>query len=190
MSEILDNTYTTWLVPLLAIVVLLVAWLVYRHWFVGRSGLDDVLNEIAFERLDGLVLPNGDDGVIQIDHLILTAQGLLVLHIKDAPGKVFGADKMQEWTVIAADRRYTFSNPQPALYDRVAAVRQIVRDVPVEGRILFLEGAEFTKGVPDLVRLLEELRGEFAEADKAAAKRKIEAFIPHWERLEKNAVAG
>ena len=190
MSDILDNTHTTWLLPLLAIVALLVAWLLYRRVFSRRSGLDDVINDIAFERLDGLVLPNGDDGVIQIDHLLLTSRGLLVLHIKDAPGTVFGADKMQEWTVMAEDRRYTFANPQPALYDRVAAVRQVVRDVPVEGRILFLEGAEFTKGVPDLVRLLEELRSEFAEADKAAARRKIEAFIPHWDRLEKNAVTG
>ena len=190
MSEILENTYTTWLLPLLAVVALLIVWLFYRRWYSGRSGLDDVLNEIAFERIDGLVIPSGDDGVIQIDHLVLTSRGLLVLHIKDAPGTVFGADKMQEWTVMADDRRYTFSNPQPALYDRVAAVRQIVRDVPVEGRILFLEGAEFTKGVPDLVRLLDELRDEFAEPDKVAAKRKIEAFTTHWERLEKAAVAG
>lgn len=178
------------LLLLAAVAALLVAWLVYRRFFAPKTGLENVLNDIAYERLDGVILPNGDDGVIQIDHLLLTSRGLLVLHIKEAPGKVFGADKMQEWTVMAADRRYTFSNPQPALYDRIAAVRQVVRDVPVEGRILFLDGAEFTKGVPELVCLLDELREQFGEPDKAAAKRKIEAFIPHWEQVQKNAVAG
>ena len=61
-----------------------------------------------------------------IDYLLLTTKGLLILEVKDVQGIVFGGDKMQDWTVINAERRYTFSNPQPALYDRIAAVRQIV----------------------------------------------------------------
>ena len=185
MANLLDNA---WFLPLTLVLVLLLAWLVYRRIRAARAGLEAVLNDIAYERLDGLVLPNADEGVIQIDHLLLTSKGFLVLHIKDAPGTVFGADKMQEWTVMADDGRYTFSNPLPALYDRIAAVRHIVRDVPVEGRLLFLDGAEFTKGTPDLVRLPAELHAEFGESDKAAAKRKVEAFIPHWERLGKHAV--
>ena len=170
------------IVLLVLLLLLLAIWLVYRR---GQHGdrLGRVLKDIAFGRFDGLVIPNGDEGEIQIDHLLLTAQGLLVLHIKDVQGVVFGSDKMQDWTVIADDRRYTFSNPQPALYDRIAAVRQIVRQVPVAGRVLFLDGADFTKGVPDLVCGLDELTEEFGEQDKAAAQRKVEAFKPHWEQL-------
>ncbi|MDH3481885.1 MAG: hypothetical protein OEM50_09235, partial [Gammaproteobacteria bacterium] len=102
---------------------------------------------------------------------------------------VFGSDKMQDWTVIGDERRYTFSNPQPMLYDRIAAVRQVVRQVPVAGRILFLDGAEFTKGVPGLVCTLEDLVEEFGEPDKKAAKFKIEAFRPHWELIKKAAIS-
>ena len=87
---------------------------------------------------------------------------------------------------MADGGRYTFSNPLPALYDRVAAVRHIVRDVPVEGRVLFLDGAEFKKGVPSMVCNLDELHAEFGESDKAAAQRKVEAFKPHWELLRDN----
>jgi hypothetical protein len=94
---------------------------------------------------------------------------------------------MQDWTVISKDRRFTFSNPQPALYDRIAAVRQIVRDVPVAGRILFLDGADFTKGVPGLVCGLDQLLAEFGEKDKVAANVKIDAFRPHWELIVANA---
>ena len=183
MSELLDTMNPAWL--LVVVVVLLIAWLVYRRK-TASDRLKKILDEISYDSIEGLVLPNSDDGEIQIDYLLLTSQGLLILHIKDAPGAVFGSDKMQDWTVISEDRRYTFSNPQPALYDRIAAVRNVVRQVPVEGRVLFLDGAEFKKGVPSMVCDLDELLAEFGEEDKAAAKRKIEAFKPHWELLRQN----
>lgn len=172
-----------YLLPLLIVVLLLAFWLLYRHRSGRGRSLARVLKSIAFERMENLVIPNSDEGEIQIDHLVLTAQGLLIIHVKDVIGNVFGSDKMQDWTVIGEDRRYTFANPQPALYDRIAAVRHIVRDVPVAGRILFLEQAEFSKGVPGLVCNLQELETEFGENDKAAAKVKVEAFKPHWEHI-------
>ena len=176
-----------WLLPLVAVGALLVLWLIYRRFFARGNSLENALAAIGFDHINALIIPNADEGEIQIDKLILTSQGLLILEIKDAQGVVFGSDKMQDWTVIAEDRRYTFPNPQPSLYDRIAAVRQIVRQVPVSGRILFLDGAEFTKGVPDLVCNLEELVAEFGEPDKAAAKFKVEAFKPHWELIQKAA---
>ena len=129
MTQILDSANVTWL--LIGIVVLLIVWLWYRRR-MARDRLHQVIDEIGYDRIEGLVIPNGDDGEIQIDFLLLTSQGLLILHIKNVEGKVFGSDKMQDWTVISDDGRFTFSNPQPALYDRVAAVRQIVRQVPVD----------------------------------------------------------
>ena len=182
MTQLLESLNATWL--LAVALVLLITWLVYRRR-TGGDRLQRVLDEIGFDRLDGLVVPNSDEGEIQIDSLLLTSQGLLILHIKDAQGAVFGGDKMQDWTVISKDRRYTFSNPQPALYDRIAAVRNIVRQVPVEGRVLFLDGAEFAKGVPSMVCNLDELIAEFGEKDKAAAQRKVEAFKPYWDLLQK-----
>jgi hypothetical protein len=187
MTDILDSADATWLLPVL--VILLVAWLIYRRR-AGGDHLQRVLKDIAYARIEGLVIPDPDGGEIQIDYLLLTSQGLLILHIKDVQGVVFGSDKMQDWTVIGKDRRYTFSNPQPALYDRIAAVRQIVRQVPVEGRVLFLDGAEFTKGIPSMVCTLDELQQQFGEKDKAAAQRKVEAFKLHWEMLQKHALGG
>ena len=55
-------------------------------------------------------------------------------------------------------------------------------------RILFLDGAEFTKGIPNLVSTLDELLAEFGEPDKAAAKFKVEAFKPHWDLVRKAAL--
>lgn len=133
MSNFFEIESIPW--PLLAVALLLVIWLGYR--ILGRRGesLEGVIAEISFDRIKGLVIPSADEGEILVDYLLLTPHGLLILEVKNIQGVVFGGDKMQNWTVINDERRYTFSNPQPALYDRIAAVRQIVRQVPVAGRI-------------------------------------------------------
>ncbi len=189
MPDLQDSILTSW--PLLAIAALALAavWLLYRKFRSSGSGLEKILNNISFERFEGLVIPSADEGEIQVDQLLLTSQGLLIIEVKDVKGTVFGSDKMQDWTVISDDRRFTFSNPQPALYDRIAAVRQIVRQVPVAGRIVFLDGAEFTKGIPGLVCSLAELQEEFGESDKKAVKFKIEAFRPHWDLIRRAALS-
>ena len=172
---------------LVGILLLLLIWLLYRFVKGRGSKLEQVLRDIAYERVHDLVIPNGDDGEILIDQLLLTSQGLLVLELKDVEGAVFGSDKMEDWTVISAQRRYTFPNPQHGLYDRIAAVRQIVRQVPVAGRVLFLDGAEFSKGMPGLVSTLDQLLEEFGEKNKKGAQVKVEAFMPHWELISRRA---
>ena len=185
MPQILQLSQSLWFGPLAVLLVLLLLWLIYRNRRNRKRTLAGVLDAIGYDRINDVIIPNGDDGEILIDHLLLTSQGLLIVDIKDVSGIVFGSDKMQDWTVISSDRRYTFSNPQPALYDRIAAVRHIVRQVPVAGRILFLDGAEFRKGVPGLVCNLDDLLEQFGEKDKSAAKVKVEALKPHWDLIRK-----
>ncbi|HEX6259181.1 MAG TPA: nuclease-related domain-containing protein [Woeseiaceae bacterium] len=183
-----DLTQTHLLLLVVAVLLLVLLLFVYRRRRKEDRSLSRLFSTIAFERIDGLVVPNGDDGEIQIDHLLLTANGLLIIDVKDVIGTVFGSDKMQDWTVINDERRFTFANPQPALYDRIAAIRSIVRQVPVTGRILFLDGAVFTKGVPSMACKYDELLHDFADKDKTSAKSKVEAFKPHWERIRRSAI--
>jgi hypothetical protein len=68
---------------------------------------------------------------------------------------------MSDWTVMGRGHRYTFDNPQPALYDRIAAVKAIVGEVPVEGRLLFSNVGKFTKGIPKWVVMLDGIEVEF-----------------------------
>jgi hypothetical protein len=187
MTDILQSINSA---PLLAgaAVALLLCWLLYRYFRAKSGSLEATLEDISFDKIEGLIVPNADEGEILIDYLLLTSKGLLILEVKDVSGTVFGGDKLQDWTVITNERRFTFSNPQPALFDRIAAVRQIVRQVPVAGRILFLDGAEFPKGVPQLVSNMTELAADFGEPDKNAAKFKIEAFKPHWDLIRKEAL--
>lgn len=189
MSDFLTTEPDNWIIASAALMLLVLAWWLYRRR-QGGSHLQRVLDDIGYDRIDGVLIPNGDDGEIQIDHLLLTSRGLLIIDIKDVSGTVFGSDKMENWTVISDRHRFTFANPKPGLYDRIAAVRHIVRQVPVEGRLVFLDGAQFTKGVPDLVATIDDLFAEFHEADKASVKFKIEAFKPHWDLIRKAALRG
>jgi hypothetical protein len=189
MTDFFSTGTNSWLLPLAAMLALLIAWLVYRYVRRSRNSLQRVLNDIAVERFRGLVIPAVSEGEIQIDDLLLTANGLLILEVKEVQGVVFGSDKMQDWTVMSDGRRYTIPNPQPAMFDRIAAVRNVVRQVPVTARVLFMDGAEFTKGVPQLVCDLQQLSDEFSEPDENAAKSKTDAFRPYWERIAKAAIS-
>ncbi len=189
MADLLQSSENPWLVPLLLVVVALLIFVVVKL-VRGRAGsLEQALADISYDRIEALIVPNADEGEILVDYLLLTSQGLLILEIKDVQGTVFGGDKLKDWSVISNEGRFTFSNPQHALYDRIAAVRQIVREVPVAGRILFMDGAQFTKGTPDLVSNIADLVREFGETDKNAAKFKVEAFKPHWEKIRKEALS-
>ena len=167
----------------LILVALLLTWLLVRRFGRSDKSLSKALDAIAYERIEGLLIPNSEGGEIQIDHLALTAKGLLIVDVKDVQGTVFGSDKMENWTCIAENHRFTFANPQTALYDRIAALYELVSDIPIAGRVVFLEGADFTKGVPGMVSTVDELIEEFGVPDKEASQGKIEAFMPQWEQI-------
>jgi hypothetical protein len=121
-----------------------------------RQACDDVLH--------GVLVPNAEAGQIHLDYVLLTRSGIVVVDVRDVAGNVFGSETMQEWTVLAQNRRDTFANPLPPLYDRVAAVRRIVPDLPVRGVVAFTPRATFTKGLPPNVTLVEGLLAELAAA--------------------------
>ena len=98
-------------------------------------------------------------------------------------GNIFGGDQMTEWTVMHHSRRSTFANPQPGLYDRIAAVRALVSDLPVEGRVVFTRRGRFPKGLPKFTLLLESLAAEYPPADRQAMSTLLERWLPAWQRL-------
>jgi hypothetical protein len=90
---------------------------------------------------------------------------------------------MAEWTVIDGARRFTFTNPQSALYDRIAAVKAIAGEVPVEGRIVFTRRGRFPKGLPKWTLMLDALRAEFPAADFESPAETIARFRDGWHNL-------
>ncbi|MEM1261590.1 MAG: nuclease-related domain-containing protein [Pseudomonadota bacterium] len=164
----------------------LAVWLrLRRDW---QASLARQLASISYAQHSGIVLPKADDGVIQIDLILLVADGVLVVDTKDVNGVVFGSDRMQEWTVLDGQRRFTFTNPQSALFDRVAAVRQVLRGVPVDGRLIFASGARFEKGKPASVASINELLDRYPAANRQSPPATVRAFLTEWAQLEGAAI--
>jgi Nuclease-related domain len=153
-----------------------------------RRDIDRRLREACRGVLANFVIPDGNGEEIQVQYALLTARGILIIDIKDVEGHVFGSEAMQDWTVIADDRRFTFANPQPGLWDRVAAVKRLTPEVPVIGFVGFTGRARFTKGQPRSVTLLEPLLQEL-EKEAAGARQAGEGYLAAWDRLRQAAMA-
>lgn len=158
----------------------------WRRWSRRRARLRAV-EAIAYDSLRDVVVPDGNEGELHVDFLLLTARGLLVVDLREVRGTVFGAESMNEWVVMDGVRRSTLSNPLGPLYDRVAAVRQLAGETPVEGRVVFSGGGRFAKGRPPYVTMLESLAAEFPAADRAAGSAAADAWRAAWERVKGTA---
>ena len=169
---------------LLLLAIAFWGWRVYQRR-ARRKALLARLERVAFEAAHQVLVPDGMGGFIHIDHLLLTPRGVLLLDTRRIAGLIFGGDQMSDWTVMGRGRRYTFDNPQPALYDRIAAVKALVGEaMPVEGRLLFSNVGKFTKGIPKWVLMLDGIEVEFPIVDRTMKSSPAFAhFAEEWGRL-------
>ncbi len=177
------------LLLLVGLVVAMFAVLIVLYLRRKRSERSSLLRlrRVTDELLSDFIIPNSDDGEIHIEHAALTPSGILVLDMKDVKGNVFGSDAMQDWTVLADQRRFTFSNPQQFLYDRMAAVQRLLPNVPVRGFVVFSAGAEFSKGLPSNVILFDDLVKQ-EDAARDPKNRTAENYRVAWDQLRHEAV--
>jgi hypothetical protein len=173
-----------WTAGIVAAVVLILGLLLWRWLRRPRDTAHEALRSVSVAMLRDVLLPGVTDGQIYVDHLLLTSRGIVVIDIKDFGGAVFAGDRMQEWTVIDTGRRFGFPNPQGTLLDRVAAVRQLVSNVPVEGHIVFGSRADFSKGRPKHVLLASEVEKRFGRPGSADRERLTDAYAPHWSKIK------
>ena len=167
---------------------LLLFWLWQRYRrFVVRRSIRATIDAVAYEFLADVLITDGMDGFFHFDFLLLTQRGILVLDLREIPGVIFGGDQMDEWTVMTRRRRFTFANPQGPLLDRIAAIKQLAGETPVEGRIAFTSRSKFPKGRPKSVLMLDSLRVEYAPVDKNAMAAAVARFRPGWESVKQSS---
>jgi Nuclease-related domain len=176
---------TAWILIACALVLgfaLALLWRWYRR-FRARRALRAAVTTGSSDHLTDSLVPDGMGGAYHVDYLLLTMRGVVVIDLRDVKGNIFGGDQMAEWTVMDGPRRFTFTNPQGALYDRVAAVKAVAGDVPVEGRIVFTRRGTFPKGLPKWTLMLDALRSEFPAAEFETPAETAARFREGWQRL-------
>jgi hypothetical protein len=158
-------------------------WRWYRHYRM-RAALRAAVTATGSDHLVDMLVPDGMGGGFHVDFLLLTARGILVIDLRDVQGNIFGGDQMAEWTVMDGPRRFTFTNPQSALYDRIAAVKGVAGDVPVEGRIVFTRRGKFPKGLPKYTLMVDALHAEFPSGEHEALAETVAKFNEAWVKLK------
>jgi len=165
------------------------AWYVWRWDQRRRMRLvrTFAVTSCGFDHMRDVLVPDGQGSALHVDFLLLTARGIIVIDLRDIAGNIFGGDQMSAWTVMHRSQRFTFSNPQTALYDRVAAVRALAQsELPVEGRIVFTAPGRFPKGLPRHTLTLESLPAEFPTSDRQALAALIERWLPAWNLIKQS----
>ena len=186
MDELSRVPPAVWAVVAGAAAVLCVLWWVWG-WYLhlrARRALRAAVTGGAADHLINALVPDGMGGGFHVDFLLLTMRGVIVIDLRDVRGNIFGGDQMAEWTVMDGPRRFTFINPQSALYDRIAAVRAVTGDVPVEGRIVFTRRARFPKGLPKWTLMVDALRAEFPPVEYQSHAEATAPLHAGWRRLK------
>jgi hypothetical protein len=129
-----------------------------RHWYQERQ-IRRAIRHLGARRMQGVRLPDGLDGEVLIDYLLLTRDAILVVSVKRFDGLIFGGTHTDQWTQVVNGRSYKFSNPDQYLRLQVNAVRLLIPDVAVSGVHLFTPGARFPKDKPASVLLMREISG-------------------------------
>lgn len=151
--------------------------------------LHKTIRAISHDYIENVVVPDGLDGKIQIDYLLLTPRGLLILDVKEVGGVVFAGTALERWAVIDGAQQYKISNPIGPSLARVVAIKRMTPDLPVLGRIVFTHDTEFHGDDLPQVVTLQQLRDEFASEDAAVADSPVDAFYGEWVKLRARAAA-
>jgi Nuclease-related domain len=186
LGETLRNLDTRTTVSIIGALVLVALLLVLWRWYRRRRAAALRLAMVtggAFEYLQNVLVPDGQGAALHMDYVLLTARGCIVVDMRDIAGNIFGGDQMTEWTVMHREQRYTFANPQTGLYDRIAAVRALISELPVEGRVVFTARGRFPKGLPRYTLMLASMANEFPPAERAQAGAVPEVWRGDWARL-------
>lgn len=165
----------TWGPPIVLLVLaLMFSYATLKNWLKERL-LYRSVRKLGMAALRNVVIPDGMDGRVMIDNIILAPDGIYILPIKRYCGIIFAADNIDSWTQVVGKNSYKFSNPLRELETYIMALRNLLPTVNVVGGILVTRDAEFPKGKPERIipieaaaELLGIKKGEIPEQLKKA----------------------
>jgi len=119
--------------------------------------LTRAIKRLGTASMSNVVISDGVDGHVFIEHLVLTPNHVLVVSVRRYPGAIFAAENMDMWAQVTDGGSYKFSNPLREIAIATAAVKSHLPDAAVNGIILFGPDSTFPKGKPDGVMHFSEI---------------------------------
>ena len=162
-KEINLDTIMVW-----GIAVVLIIITTMLQWHAIKNSLNErrlkrIINRFGRETMRDVMLPDGLGGFTYIEHLVLSANAIVVLYLKRYQGVIFAGDNIDEWTQVLNNHSYHFPNPLRQLEMDIMAINNLITNAEVKGLVLFTRGSEFPKGRPENVMLVSELEASLNE---------------------------
>lgn len=124
----------------------------YDSFRVSRA-----IKRLGTASMSNVVISDGMDGHVFIEHLVLTPDKVLVVSVRRYSGAIFAAENMDMWAQVTDGGSYKFPNPLHEIETAMGAVRSHLPDAAVSGIILFGRDSTFPKGKPDGVMHISEI---------------------------------
>lgn len=148
--------------------------------------VEKVIQSLGVDYLKDAVLPDGLDGLVFIDYLLLAPKGFVVLDIKHQEGLLFGGSSVDHWTQVIKGKTHKFNNPLYTHQNHCQAVQWNSNGIDVIGRVVFSNAGRFPKGIPQGVCMIDDLKTGLAallnDTSIPEANRKV------WERLHDTSI--
>ena len=160
LQELLNNNdlLTAVLAAVIVVPVLLFLFRTQLKDWRQERNIRKAIRRLGVWSIENIHLPDGTDGEVTIEHLLLGRDAILVVGVMRFEGQIFGSSHTDEWTQVINRRSYKFDNPDQYLQRQINAVRLIAPGARVSGWHLFGYGAKFPKDKPDRVLLLGDVR--------------------------------
>lgn len=146
------------IVLLLAIMLsALAAYFWKRRKLSPAAQMDLILHSYKRDEVKEIIIPDGIGGLLEIEHLMLLDQGLLLIETYPISGNLFGAEQIDEWSQIIDGRSFKFANPLRRTRTARQALKLLAPNVPIFCRVVFSADSHFPKGKPEEVSTLATL---------------------------------
>lgn len=122
-----------------------------RQEKLGRRGEQQIrrklskLDRESYCVLYDLLLPSGQGGTTQVDHIVLSKYGIFVIETKNFSGWIYGNEKNQHWTQVIYRKKSRFYNPILQNKAHIRSIEKLLRvppQIPIVSVVVFTDKAE------------------------------------------------
>lgn len=131
----------------------------------GWMGEWKVRQALSWQKATALndVIIADDRGLTQIDHLVLTPAGIVVLETKNYGGKLYDRGRKRPWTQYIGKQQNQIHNPLDQNYRHRKALAFLVPGAPLLDFVVLAGSGRFSGVVPQGVLTISELNRKIRE---------------------------
>ncbi|MCM3722878.1 nuclease-related domain-containing protein [Solibacillus isronensis] len=122
------------------------AYLPQLKGYVGERRIRKILESLGedVKIYNDLYVPKKNGEMTQIDHVLLSPNGIFVIETKNYTGWIFGSESQRNWTQTIYKKKSRFYNPVMQNKAHIKALQHYLNmDVPLHSIIVFSNAATF-----------------------------------------------